>query len=888
MGLAASQARLLSITSRLSDNELRTQLINNSKMRLATESSRVSEDYINALNSATMMMTNYDIDGNEQTQALTFNALTSYSPSNNQYGLVDTNGRILVNGNEARLFEQSGGNLDSYLASHGLKYTTSYFNNSTFGDWYNAETGKVDLKLEQEDGELVPYASYSVEELEAMYLGDTITVDGLEKTYPSYEASYQSAEYFNYLEKYQAYDTAVTDYVNDYWYNLNSYVNKQLLGYDTSINSLEGQNYKTAYETGGWLGTSLTGNYTTNVPSFDGGQKLDAYRDSLTSLASALTPSGSSLKNDVDAILSGLGYTVTEDHVYHTVDAPANAKVHYKTILSSTKYVDYIEMGPTNVRFDGIAVDKDGQTIDQSPDNNNLSVAGISSKYSIVVSDTGLTATVVKVHMENRDVIAFGGKYDETADNAIGVQTNGKALLNVEDASKYTSKNPLETSNITYNGYSARITNISNGVATVTFGYKDAENKWVDLAWGKDANDNLCTTAYIRLKSVYNDDTEKYEYFLDPNDKNLYSSVNLDEGNKIKGGIKVWDDDTFNNDVESYSLDHWKYLQTFTYITDNGDMYKIVLDDVPKNNGSSTIGQTVYKYVTGDEIIAATTKMKEYFMLHLDDSQDLFNISEAQRIMKTCGATTIGDAYFKTLKETVFQYLDSVFVTKDADGNVLTGRDADGNFVGDGYQELYNALWQDADKIGDIKWILANYGGNPKFQEILENNDTFNSIKKQGVLEQLFDTFGEPKMGWIDTWDNNSDGTRKAEWYTNLFNKMKDGYKVLEQGLTGSKDWIQYALESGLATVVQVDKARNWTGAGYKNIKEITEVVDDKAVAVAEAQYNKAMNDIENKDKRFDMELKNIDTEHNALQQEYETIKSVISKNVERTFKIYS
>ena len=48
------------------------------------------------------------------------------------------------------------------------------------------------------------------------------------------------------------------------------------------------------------------------------------------------------------------------------------------------------------------------------------------------------------------------------------------------------------------------------------------------------------------------------------------------------------------------------------------------------------------------------------------------------------------------------------------------------------------------------------------------------------------------------------------------------------------------------------------------------------------------MNDIENKDKRLDMELKNIDTEHNALQQEYESIKSVISKNVERTFKIFS
>ena len=45
---------------------------------------------------------------------------------------------------------------------------------------------------------------------------------------------------------------------------------------------------------------------------------------------------------------------------------------------------------------------------------------------------------------------------------------------------------------------------------------------------------------------------------------------------------------------------------------------------------------------------------------------------------------------------------------------------------------------------------------------------------------------------------------------------------------------------------------------------------------------------IENKDKRYDLELKNIDTEHNSLQTEYDSIKTAIDKNIERTFKIYS
>ena len=35
------------------------------------------------------------------------------------------------------------------------------------------------------------------------------------------------------------------------------------------------------------------------------------------------------------------------------------------------------------------------------------------------------------------------------------------------------------------------------------------------------------------------------------------------------------------------------------------------------------------------------------------------------------------------------------------------------------------------------------------------------------------------------------------------------------------------------------------------------------------------------------IELKNIDTEHSSLQTEYESIKNVISKNIERTFNFY-
>ena len=58
MGLAASQARLLTITSRLSSVELKQQRIAMDKMRLANDQEGVSEKYTNALSNKTLKISN--------------------------------------------------------------------------------------------------------------------------------------------------------------------------------------------------------------------------------------------------------------------------------------------------------------------------------------------------------------------------------------------------------------------------------------------------------------------------------------------------------------------------------------------------------------------------------------------------------------------------------------------------------------------------------------------------------------------------------------------------------------------------------------------------------------------------------------------------------------
>ena len=152
----------------------------------------------------------------------------------------------------------------------------------------------------------------------------------------------------------------------------------------------------------------------------------------------------------------------------------------------------------------------------------------------------------------------------------------------------------------------------------------------------------------------------------------------------------------------------------------------------------------------------------------------------------------------------------------------------------------------------------------------------------------------------------------RTEWYINLWhrlngpseNKSADGtggkyYKVLEDNLYENADWLQFALEHGVVALEQVVYVENadittglehskWQHTIYSSAVDIVTVEDEVAIQIAEAKYNKTLKEIESKDKKYDMDIKKLDTEHNALQQEYESLKSVIQKNAERSFKAFS
>ena len=92
MGMSASQARLLSITSRMNDIELRSQQISNTKIRLADESEQVANKYTKALNASKLTKMEYSKEQSRKVD-LTINEL---SKAGSNLRLKRTDGKTIV------------------------------------------------------------------------------------------------------------------------------------------------------------------------------------------------------------------------------------------------------------------------------------------------------------------------------------------------------------------------------------------------------------------------------------------------------------------------------------------------------------------------------------------------------------------------------------------------------------------------------------------------------------------------------------------------------------------------------------------------------------------------------------------------------------------------
>ena len=886
MGLAASQARLLSITKRISDNELRAQIINNQKMRLATDSSKASERYINALNNAKLMFNNYDENNAAQKTSLTYNALTKYNPYNNQYCLTDASGAVLLKEEDIAAYNlaQRGNGVDDFLKAHGIEWTTSYWDtiSSTNSTFIVEDSILASLR----------------EEYNALNDSDLLNLvsTGQFNYYPYWEGinGFNMLDYLNLnnnnVEETNRYNELCNDFVDNLFNtlfdpnngtnNLNNKIFNSIwdnMVLSNNIADLIGANY-----VNGQVGNDGTtgGSRIIEQPFYADSkfyrqifehyftEPTDAtetkFVDSLNAIAGdASTGLIGYFNNNYTLpcgqveLLSDWFGTSNINSMFERIGSDLFMKTQYSTDASSIRYIynEDVQYGiedwtnfssnePLYIKIGGN--NNDLYMLYDYTDSGNRS----REYYPINSSNSVYPSGVTNVSATNYNDQFFQYTFNNTSWFI--------PLGNYTDS--YNTELQDAAGNITkfYSGNPYTMDSLTDLIEQTYFdNVKELFKEWViNHEFKSDVTNN-------QIRQIFGNNITNEEIALLRKSQNtIATSIDLETAKaNLLASIQ-----------NSYCYDMARYFSnsgTGGTITPGSGTSELAIslrsigwykDDTKAffQNDSNLISMiNALKNVTADEL---RTKQLS------DANAQYFSFDNAGNLVYTAA----GEAVRYTYRTTNASYMD-------ADGNTVNNPpclDENGNQV---YDEL----------TGDPIYLQTST--TSKGQCTIPVSGQY--IADINSLADLFDAFGTPVYGYMkqDASGNWVDAQTEANWWINIYNKVaKSGYHMLEKGLASSSEWIQYALENGIAMVEQLDSNKLWKPITYTSCADITEQTDTTAVAIAEAEYNKAMKQIESKDKIFDMELKNIDTEHTSLKTEYDSVKKAMEGNISRTFQMYS
>ena len=216
----------------------------------------------------------------------------------------------------------------------------------------------------------------------------------------------------------------------------------------------------------------------------------------------------------------------------------------------------------------------------------------------------------------------------------------------------------------------------------------------------------------------------------------------------------------------------------------------------------------------------------------------------------------------------------------------------------------YSSIKAAKDKMDEI---IKNAGGD--YNDLNdEDKDKYDKAEKT-YYNLMYNNYGEQiykKNVGLNASDESDFNKEDFTYYENIFKQIEaaDGCVSITEfdgpmngDAANDSDWLKNQLESGRFTIeiVETDKKTGEVKLNTTSIATDTYVgtttttsIDKKAYAKAEAQYEHDTKLIDAKDKKFDMDLSKLETERTALTTEYDSVKKVVSDNIERTFGIFS
>ncbi len=182
-----------------------------------------------------------------------------------------------------------------------------------------------------------------------------------------------------------------------------------------------------------------------------------------------------------------------------------------------------------------------------------------------------------------------------------------------------------------------------------------------------------------------------------------------------------------------------------------------------------------------------------------------------------------------------------------------------------------------------------------QFAIALDGYDSGYSIDADSSKDSLYVT-DDP--GYYFALANNDEGTMNsqdmlnADFYNQIYNQICMNGATTDTNKmerVNDPEYLTHALKNGQLFVAALNEDGYFYQTNYNTFNSyVSEVTDDDAIARAEAEYNVVKSKLNSKEESLEIKMKNIDTELSALTTEYDTVKNLISKNVEKVFTMFS
>ena len=151
-------------------------------------------------------------------------------------------------------------------------------------------------------------------------------------------------------------------------------------------------------------------------------------------------------------------------------------------------------------------------------------------------------------------------------------------------------------------------------------------------------------------------------------------------------------------------------------------------------------------------------------------------------------------------------------------------------------------------------------------------------------LDYFFIIYRENKMSTQDMLN--------AEFYNMLYNQIATQGACTDEILRDKVNdpaYLQQAIKNGQLFISALSDDGYFYQRPYSIIdNHIAEVADEDAIARAEVEYNVTKSKLNAKEETLELKMKNLDMEISSLTTEFDTVKNLISKNVEKVFTMFS